>query len=207
MAEEEKSMTNISTDITIAVVVLLILLALVGAYLDRILDWIYGILGWVLTRNWNLLRLLLIILFGILDIVLLGFIIRTMRKHAELDQLLPHEPPPNVHIVSPKEVVNSNWKEIRNLANSENPSDWNMAMIRADGLLNETLHNLGYEGDTMADRLKIVDPTRLISLDRIWSAHRLRNNIVHGPPQNYPRETIIQALQSYEQGLRELGMM
>ena len=207
MAEEEKSMTNISTDMTIAVVVLLVILALVGVYLESIFDWIYGIFEWLLTKNWSVFNLFLIILFGILDIILIGFVITIMRKHDKLDEILPHEQPPNIHIVSPREVVNSNWKEIRDLANSESPSDWNMAIIRADGLLNDMLHNLGYEGETMADRLKIVDPTRLLSLDRVWSAHRLRNNIVHGPPQNYTKETIIQALRSYEQGLKELGMM
>lgn len=200
-------MTNISTDITIVAVVLLIVLAVVGVYLENILDWIYAFWIWFLSRNWNLLYLLLVIIFGILDIVLLAFIIMVMRKHDKLDELLPHEQPPNVHIVSPQEIVNKNWEEIRDLANSKNPSDWNMAIIRADGLLNDTLLKLGYEGETMADRLKIIDRAHLPSLDNIWSAHRLRNNIVHGPPQDYPRETAIQALRSYEQGLKELGML
>lgn len=200
-------MTNISTDITIVAVVLLIIFAVVGVYLENILDWIYALWVWFLSRNWNFLYILLVIIFGILDIVLLAFIITVMRKHAKLDELLPLEQPPNIHIVSPKEIVDKNWEEIRGLANSQNPSDWNMAIIRADGLLNDTLLKLGYEGETMADRLKIIDRAKLPSLDNIWSAHRLRNNIVHGPPQDYPRETVIQALRSYEQGLRELGMM
>lgn len=207
MAEEEKSLTNISTDITIAVVILLVLVALVGIYLDSILDWIIYILDWFLTQNWNLLYIILASLFAIVDIALLTFIIIVMRKHAKLDEILPHEQPPNMHIVPAEEIVNKTWGEIRELANSANPSDWSMAVIRADGLLNDTLLKLGYEGDTMADRLRIVDPTKLPSIDRIWSAHRLRNNVVHGPPQDYSKETIIQALRSYEQGLRELGVM
>lgn len=207
MAEEDKSMTNISTDITVAVVIFLIILALVGVYLESIIDGLYSFLGSLLSGNWGTVYIVLTIVFGILDMILLGFVIMVMRKHAKLDEILPLEQPPIMHIVPLKEILATAWEEIRTLANSANPSDWNMAIIRADGLLNDTLHSLGYEGETVAERLKIVDSTKLPSLDRVWSAHRLRNNIVHGPPQDYPRETVIQALRSYEQGLRELGMM
>ena len=59
----------------------------------------------------------------------------------------------------------------------------------------------------MAERLKIVDPGKLPSLERVWSAHRLRNLIVHGPLEAHPKETIAYALQSYELALRELGVL
>jgi hypothetical protein len=82
-----------------------------------------------------------------------------------------------------------------------------MAVIRADALLEDVLMHLGYEGATLAERLKIIDASQMPSLDRVWSAHRLRNMIVHDPLEQHTKETIIQALRSYEQALKELGMM
>lgn len=105
------------------------------------------------------------------------------------------------------EEARSAWEEIQRLAASQNPSEWNMAIIRADGLFDEALQRLGYEGESMADRLKIIDPAKLPSLERIWSAHRLRNTIVHGALQEHTKETISYALRSYEQGLIELGVL
>ena len=93
------------------------------------------------------------------------------------------------------------------LMNSTNPSDWNMAVLRADALLDEILIKLGYEGETMADRLKIVNSRQIPSLERVWAAHRLRNNIAHDPLEQNTREIIVYAVKAYEQALTELGMM
>ena len=74
-------------------------------------------------------------------------------------------------------------------------------------IVDDVLQDLRYEGPTLADRLRIVDPTKLPSLERIWSSHRLRNIIAHEPLEQHPRETIIEALRAYEQGFRDLGFL
>jgi len=56
-------------------------------------------------------------------------------------------------------------------------------------------------------RLKIVDPTTLPSLDEVWSAHRLRNMIAHDPLEQHTRETIMAALRSYKRALKDLGLL
>ena len=147
-----------------------------------------------------------VVLFSIMNLALLAIIIRTMHKYFLLFKAAP-EKEPDVKPDQPKEEVRGAWEHIRELANSQNPSDWNNAILRADALLNDILNDLGYEGPTFADRLKIVDTTILKSVDRLWSAHRLRNMIAHEPLEQHSRETIIEALRSYEQALRELGLM
>ena len=113
----------------------------------------------------------------------------------------------SAHTVSLEEEGGRAWDGIRDLANSGNPSDWNMAVLRADALLDDILSRQGYDGITMAERLKVVDPVKLPSLDRLWSAHRLRNMIAHDPLEQHTKETIIHALRSYEVALKELGML
>src|SRR3989344_2789174 len=82
-----------------------------------------------------------------------------------------------------------------------------ISIIQADALLDDVLMHLGYEGDTMGDRLKIIDPVQLPSADRVWSAHRLRNTIVHDPMVEHTRETVINALRAYQDAFRELGVL
>lgn len=206
MPDDDKTKLSVITaDITVAVVILLLAVAIFGVYLNQILEWYRRLLEWFYSILDRFIWLLFII-FGILDIMLIGFIIFTLRRfsHLQKQPLLAETP---IHIVSPKKEVRESWEHIRELANSSNSSDWNMAVLRADALLDDILKHLGYEGTTLAERLKIVDSSKLPSIDRIWSAHRLRNMIAHDPMEQHTRETIVHTLRSYEEALKELGMM
>lgn len=205
--DSDSKLSTITADITVAVLILLIALAFFGFYIDRILEWYRSLLEWFYSRDWDTIRRALTIIFTAINIGLAAIIIYAVRKIYELRHKVISEEAKEIHVAVPKEEVRESWEHIRELANSSNSSDWNMAVLRADALLDDALRHLGYEGTTMAERLKIVDPTKLQSLDRIWSAHRLRNMIAHDPLEQHTRETIIHALKSYEQALKELGMM
>lgn len=207
MAEDKNPLPTVGLDITVAVFALIFALAFLGFYFDTIIGWYASFLDWIGSLGWQRLRIAGAIIFSILNAVLIGFILATLRKHNKLDKTLPDQTEVVVHMVPVEQEVAENWEDIRRLANSQNPSDWNMAIIRADGLLDDALLKLGYQGETMADKLKIVDPTKLPSLERVWSAHRLRNTIVHGPSEEHTRETMIHALRSFEQAFKELGIM
>ncbi len=205
--KSEKKISNITADITIAVVVLLIAIGFLGIYIREVIDWYQRLLEWFYSKDWQGINFWLAIIFSLINAGLLGLIIFVLMRYSKLPELtakiekLKEEAP-----TPPKEEVSQQWEHIRGLANSSNPSDWNMAILRADALFDDMLQHLGYAGLTLADRLKIVDPTKLSSLDNVWSAHRLRNMIAHDPLEQHTRETIIHSLRSYEQALRDLGM-
>lgn len=205
-APENTKLPVIAVDITVAILALLVGLALFGTYLEKILSWYYGLLESFYSANWTKINKILAIIFSFINAGLVGFIIFAMRRYLLLIKRVP-DTEPTMHIVTPREEVRENWEHIRALANSSSPSDWNMAILRADALLDDILKHLGYEGETMAERLKIVSPSTLPSLERLWSAHRLRNMIAHDPLEQHTKETIIHALRSYEEALKELKMM
>lgn len=71
------------------------------------------------------------------------------------------------------------WKNIEKYMQSYNPSDWRLAILEADILLYDMLEQIGFQGDTIADKLKSIDPASFNTLDDAWRAHKVRNNIAH----------------------------
>jgi hypothetical protein len=71
------------------------------------------------------------------------------------------------------------WEKIVKLSESENSSDWRLAIIEADIMLDELLQNLQLPGDTMGEKLKAVEKSDFTTLEYAWEAHKARNNITH----------------------------
>lgn len=76
-------------------------------------------------------------------------------------------------------VANPKWQRVLDHLHSRSSADWKLAILEADILLSELLEKMGYEGDTMADRLKRIERSDFDSLDRAWEAHKVRNRIAH----------------------------
>lgn len=71
------------------------------------------------------------------------------------------------------------WRGIEKYMQSHNPSDWRLAILEADILLYDMLEQIGFQGDTIAEKLKSVDPASFNTLDDAWRAHKVRNNLAH----------------------------
>ena len=72
------------------------------------------------------------------------------------------------------------WQFVLDHTNSENPAEWKIAILEADNMLDRILEDEGYLGETVADRLKAMSPSRIASYDDLWEAHKVRNQIAHG---------------------------
>lgn len=70
------------------------------------------------------------------------------------------------------------WEHVITLANSLNPSDWRLAIIEADVMLDEFLRSKGYRGE-VGEMLKSVPSGELQTIDNAWEAHKVRNRIAH----------------------------
>ena len=74
---------------------------------------------------------------------------------------------------------NTRWTRIQLLMQSSNPSDWKLAIIECDIMLDELLFTLGYYGNTIADKLKLIHKSDFPALQNAWDAHMIRNRIAH----------------------------
>ena len=214
MDDEEKKDTRVSTiliEIAVAVIAFLLVLAFFGAYLRAIYEWYQRFLERIYAL-WAVIGTGTAVVVSILNIGLVIFIIVTLRKFFKLDGspptfIVPGEGPRKVRAVPIEKEISEEWLEVKKLAASANPSDWNMAVLRADAMLDDVLQHMGHEGNTVKERLDKVDPTIMPSYDRVVSAHRLRNMVAHDPTVSHTRETISHALASFEFAFRELGVL
>lgn len=71
------------------------------------------------------------------------------------------------------------WNQLVDLASSENESDWRLAIIEADTMLDDMLDVMGYKGEGIGEKLKQIEKSDFTTLNQAWEAHKVRNNIAH----------------------------
>lgn len=102
-------------------------------------------------------------------------------------------------------AVEGPWGEITKRLETENPADWNVAILKADALADTILKRWGLKGQTMGERLQWLDKSQLSTLDDLWEAHRIRNEIAHNPEKALSKHMAHHVIKLYENALRELG--
>lgn len=75
--------------------------------------------------------------------------------------------------------INPRWEQVQTHIKSENESDWRLAILEADLILEDLLKSLGIEGETIGEMLKATDANHFNEYQKAWEAHRVRNGIAH----------------------------
>lgn len=78
-----------------------------------------------------------------------------------------------------KSAGNKKWTMVIDFITSSSPSDWRIAIIEADNLLDELTKDLDLQGETLGERLKNAPESHFKTLDNAWRAHKVRNKIAH----------------------------
>jgi len=104
------------------------------------------------------------------------------------------------------QVDHSRWNHIMSLIESGQENDWRQAIIEADIMLDELLTRLGYQGDSLGEKLRSVNSTHFQTLNNAWDAHRVRNEIAHqGSAYQLSEHLAHRTIANYEAVFREHG--
>ncbi len=76
-------------------------------------------------------------------------------------------------------LTNARWENVLTYLHSQSPSDWRIAIIEADLILEDITKERGLEGLNLGDRLKSADRDKFKTLSDAWEAHLVRNRIAH----------------------------
>lgn len=105
---------------------------------------------------------------------------------------------------TPTGPKNQRWERVKDLMNSHTASDWRQAIIEADIILDEMLDRIGYEGESIGDRLKQVEESDFVTLNKAWEAHKIRNHIAHrGGDFVFSKSEADRVIRLYEQVFEE----
>jgi cbb3-type cytochrome oxidase subunit 3 len=74
---------------------------------------------------------------------------------------------------------NDKWERVLAHIASENPSDWRLAILECDVILEEMAEVMGYRGENLGEKLKNVERSDFTKIDQAWEAHKVRNMIAH----------------------------
>jgi hypothetical protein len=105
------------------------------------------------------------------------------------------------------EVKHSRWEKITVLIRSANPSDWKLAIIEADTMLDAFLTQLGYPGSSLGEKLKMCTKPNFPTVDDAWTAHKVRNQIAHNSEYALSQRQALYVYYLYERIFREGGFI
>jgi hypothetical protein len=120
----------------------------------------------------------------VLSLILIFVVIWTSQKILRIQSAmhtrlaLPNQPQP-VNSKIPPAIGNDKWQRVIIHINSDNPSDWKLAILECDIMLDDILEKMGYNQGTIGDKLKAVEPSDFTNIESAWEAHKIRNAIAH----------------------------
>jgi len=98
------------------------------------------------------------------------------------------------------------WAKIIKRLDTGREAEYKLAIIEVDGLLNDVLEKMGYNGETIGERLKQLDSTTLPNIEQVWEAHKIRNNVVYDPDYKLTFDLAKKTVATYEKAFRDLEL-
>ncbi|MDE2399582.1 MAG: hypothetical protein KGL67_01030 [Patescibacteria group bacterium] len=103
---------------------------------------------------------------------------------------------------------NPRWMETLNYLFSNNPSDWKLAIMEADSMLDSLLDQLGFRGENLGEKLKSATQDKFRNLSAAWEVHTIRNRIAHeGLSYEISQHEAKRVIALYERIFRDYGFI
>jgi hypothetical protein len=100
--------------------------------------------------------------------------------------------------------ITRKWKRAQKRLETDLESEYKLAVIEADSMLNDALQKNGYPGESLGERLEKVSKETLPTLNQIREVHKIRNSVVHDPDYKLTLREAKRALDIYENALHDL---
>lgn len=109
---------------------------------------------------------------------------------------------------SERKQKNERWERVENYMTSLSASDWKIAILEADNILDQIVERMGYPGETLGERMKHIEASDFPYLEEAWTAHKTRNAIAHkGTDYELTRSDAEQTINIYHRVFKELGYL
>ncbi|MEK7598192.1 MAG: hypothetical protein AAB487_00470 [Patescibacteria group bacterium] len=110
-------------------------------------------------------------------------------------------------LVTKKKKMKIRWDRIKDRLKSENESEYKVAIIEADSIIDDLVRGMAYPGENMGERLDNMPKGQLESMQKLGEAHEVRNRIIHEENFQVSREHAKEILKKYEAFLEEFEVL
>ncbi|TAK95618.1 hypothetical protein EPO05_03590 [Patescibacteria group bacterium] len=101
-------------------------------------------------------------------------------------------------------AMQKRWKKITDRLHSGSQSQYKVAVLEADTVVDEILKGIGYKGANMGERLDNIDPEHLETQPELKAAHQVRNRIVYESDFQIDQKTAAETVKVFEETLHRL---
>lgn len=152
--------------------------------------------GWFLFLKWG---------FIVFSALLLGFIIFILMNTLWLKRLFLWDIQEffTSRPFGVRRVV-SDWLKIKARLDTGMTSEYKLAVIEADAMLDDILKRMGFGGESLGERLGKITAASLPNIEDIKVIHQTRNNIVHDPDYRLTLEEARKVIDVFEKALTDL---
>lgn len=179
----------------------------VFSIVDKIKDFFLLVKDSLISLPWpeiiSILKSILVVISFLLFIgiifVILGLRVIHRTKRALKLLVIPH--------YLPKKKLVKKWGRIEKRLELGQEAELKLAVIEADKFFDDILKRIGYLGKNMGERLKKINPGQMANINDIWSAHKIRNNIVHDIDYKLTSVDAERAIGAYRKALEELEVL
>ncbi|MDR0979734.1 MAG: hypothetical protein LBM12_01100 [Candidatus Nomurabacteria bacterium] len=105
-----------------------------------------------------------------------------------------------------KTKYQADFLAVENALDKLQPKSWNETVMELDKMLDEVLRELGYAGETMADRLRAAN-SAISNINAVWYVHKLRNEIAHTRKFSVGFDQAKRAVVVYRRALQDLDVI
>ena len=144
-------------------------------------------------------------------IFLVGFIyskIRLTQMYEIMEQNVKDEEAMWAARHEAPDTRNARWDNIQQKVAENSPESWRIAIIEADIMLDETLTQAGYVGQSLGEKLKTANPQSFTTIQDAWEAHKVRNEIAHtGSDFVLTQKTAKETLLRFERVFKEFDVI
>jgi hypothetical protein len=103
--------------------------------------------------------------------------------------------------------IYSQWQKIKLRLAAGIESEYKLAVIEADSMIDDILNNMGFKGTNLGERLENLNSVTMPNIEEVKEAHQIRNNIVHNPDQTITLSDAKKFLEIYEIALNDLQVL
>ena len=100
--------------------------------------------------------------------------------------------------------IEKDWNKIKARLDTGLESEYKLAIIEADNMMDSVLKRMGYGGENLGERLGSLTSATLPNIEEIKEVHQIRNNIVRDPNYTVTLDDVRKIMDAYEKGFQDL---